>query len=220
MTGIDDQKPGRASRGLYTSKGNNWIERLPAIGAAARQRASRSMVRQLCSGHSLSRFDELRQREAAQTAIPLHSTWIKHDGEDLRTRPLFDRKHALRCTWAGNCIELANLCPAIVLLTPWSGHTVVAVFVKSAKRRKAPMSSTLSSTRSWFSADPTKSSVDALLFLPTRPLRPARKMIGSRSSGQTGGVGNRGARGRGGQAQPALPRRAVPSWPTRNGTWT
>src|SRR5258708_4467533 len=42
------------------------------------------------------------------------------------------------------------------------------------QRRKAPMSSTLSSTRSWFSADPTKSSVDATLVpadpnVPTDP---------------------------------------------------
>jgi hypothetical protein len=46
--------------------------------------------------------------------------------------------------------------------------------IKSAKRWKAPMSSTLSSARSWFSADPTKSSVDATLVpadpnVPTDP---------------------------------------------------
>jgi hypothetical protein len=37
-----------------------------------------------------------------------------------------------------------------------------------SQRRKAPMSSTLSSTRSWVSADPTKSSVDATL-VPADP---------------------------------------------------
>jgi hypothetical protein len=69
----------------------------------------------------------------------------------------------------GNRIELANLCPAIALLAPLSSHMVMAVFRQISQRRKAPMSSTLSSsTRSWFSGDPNESSADATL-VPADP---------------------------------------------------
>jgi bifunctional non-homologous end joining protein LigD len=43
----------------------------------------------------LSRFDELRRREAARTAILYAFDLIEHDGEDLRDRPFLDRKAAL-----------------------------------------------------------------------------------------------------------------------------
>jgi hypothetical protein len=46
---------------------------------------------------------------------------------------------------------------------------LMAVFIESAKRRMAPMNSTLSSSmRSWFSAGPNESSVDATL-VPADP---------------------------------------------------
>jgi bifunctional non-homologous end joining protein LigD len=43
----------------------------------------------------LSRFDDLRRREAARTAILYAFDLIEHDGEDLRDRPFLDRKTAL-----------------------------------------------------------------------------------------------------------------------------
>ena len=43
----------------------------------------------------LSRFDELRRREAARTAILYVFDLIEHDGEDLRDRSFLDRKAAL-----------------------------------------------------------------------------------------------------------------------------
>ena len=43
----------------------------------------------------LSRFEELRRREAAQTAILYAFDLTEHDGEDLRGRPFLDRKAAL-----------------------------------------------------------------------------------------------------------------------------
>jgi hypothetical protein len=70
------------------------------------------------------------------------------------------------------CVKLANLCLATALLRPSSGHTTHGLlflhgddraFAKPASRRKAPMSSTLSSTRSRFSAGATKPSLDASL---------------------------------------------------------
>jgi hypothetical protein len=43
----------------------------------------------------LSRFDELRRREAADTAILYALDLIEHDGEDMRNHPFLDRKAAL-----------------------------------------------------------------------------------------------------------------------------
>jgi bifunctional non-homologous end joining protein LigD len=43
----------------------------------------------------LSRFDELRRREAAHSAILYAFDLIEHDGEDLCDRPFLDRKAAL-----------------------------------------------------------------------------------------------------------------------------
>ena len=43
----------------------------------------------------LARFEELRLREAARTAILYAFDLIEHNGEDLRNLPLLDRKAAL-----------------------------------------------------------------------------------------------------------------------------
>jgi len=43
----------------------------------------------------LPRFDELRSREAADTAMVYAFDLIEHDGEDLRDLPFLDRKAAL-----------------------------------------------------------------------------------------------------------------------------
>ena len=63
----------------------------------------------------LSRFDELRRREAAQTAILYAFDLIEHDGEDLRDRPFLDRKAALarllRDTDAGILLNEAVAAP-------------------------------------------------------------------------------------------------------------
>jgi ATP-dependent DNA ligase len=40
----------------------------------------------------LSRFEELRRREAADTAILYAFDLIERDGEDMRNRPFLDRK--------------------------------------------------------------------------------------------------------------------------------
>jgi bifunctional non-homologous end joining protein LigD len=43
----------------------------------------------------LSRFDDLRRREAAHSAILYAFDLIEHNGEDLRDLPFLDRKDAL-----------------------------------------------------------------------------------------------------------------------------
>jgi bifunctional non-homologous end joining protein LigD len=42
-----------------------------------------------------SRFEELSRRDAADTATLYAFDLIEHDGEDMRNRPLLDRKNAL-----------------------------------------------------------------------------------------------------------------------------
>jgi bifunctional non-homologous end joining protein LigD len=43
----------------------------------------------------LSRFDDLRRREAARTAVLYTFDLIEHDGQDLRDLPFLNRKAAL-----------------------------------------------------------------------------------------------------------------------------
>jgi len=63
-------------------------------------------------GHGLSRFEELRRREAARTAVLYAFDLIGRDGEDLRDRPFLDRKAALarllRDTEAGILLNERN----------------------------------------------------------------------------------------------------------------
>src|SRR5712671_4192706 len=84
---------------LYTRRGNNWTARLPAIAAAAGRIRAKSFTIDgeavVVGPDGLSRFEELRRREAAHTAILYAFDLIEHDGEDLRNRPFLDRKDAL-----------------------------------------------------------------------------------------------------------------------------
>jgi bifunctional non-homologous end joining protein LigD len=73
--------------------------RLPAIAAAAGRIKAKSFTIDgeavVLGPDGLSRFDELRRREAAHAAILYAFDLIEHDGEDLRDRPFLDRKTAL-----------------------------------------------------------------------------------------------------------------------------
>jgi bifunctional non-homologous end joining protein LigD len=83
--------------------------RLPGIAAAAERIKATSFT---IDGEAValgpdgpSRFDELRRRAAAQTAILYAFNLIEHDGEDLHDRPFLERKaelaRLLRDTKAG-----------------------------------------------------------------------------------------------------------------------
>src|SRR5215831_2373583 len=84
---------------LYTGNAYDWTARLPAIAAAAERIAAKSFTIDgeaiVLGPDGLSRFDELRRRSAARTAILYAFDLIEHDGEDLRNRPFLDRKAAL-----------------------------------------------------------------------------------------------------------------------------
>jgi len=84
---------------LYTRNAYDWTVRLPAIAAAAaRIRAKMFTIdgeAVVLGPDGLSRFDELRRREAAHSAMLYAFDLIEHDGQDLRDRPFLDRKAAL-----------------------------------------------------------------------------------------------------------------------------
>jgi bifunctional non-homologous end joining protein LigD len=84
---------------LYSRNAYDWTVRLAAIAAAAEQIKARSFTidgEAVVLGHDgLSLFDELRRREAADTAILYAFDLIEHDGEDMRNRPFLDHKVAL-----------------------------------------------------------------------------------------------------------------------------
>jgi bifunctional non-homologous end joining protein LigD len=79
--------------------GNDWTARLRAIAAAAQRIKAKSFTIDgeavVLGPNGLSLFDELRRREAADTAILYAFDLIQHDGEDMRNRPFLDRKTAL-----------------------------------------------------------------------------------------------------------------------------
>jgi hypothetical protein len=78
---------------LYTRNAYDWTARLPAIAAAAQMIRATSFAiggeAVVLGSDGLSRFDELRHREAAQSAMLYAFDLIEHDGQDL------DRKGAL-----------------------------------------------------------------------------------------------------------------------------
>jgi ATP dependent DNA ligase domain len=84
---------------LYSRNAYEWTARLPAIAAAApRIEAKRYTIdgeAVVLGPDGLSRFEELRSREAARAAIHYAFDLIEHDGEDMRNRPFLDRKNAL-----------------------------------------------------------------------------------------------------------------------------
>jgi len=75
---------------LFTRKGNDWSERFPSISAAAAKLPGRSFTIDgeavVIGPDGLSRFDDLRRRESARTAILYAFDLIEHDGEDPRAR--------------------------------------------------------------------------------------------------------------------------------------
>jgi bifunctional non-homologous end joining protein LigD len=84
---------------LYTRNAYDCTGRLPAIAAAAQRIKAKSFTIDgeavVLGPDGLSRFDELRRREAAHSAMLYAFDLIEHDGLDLRDLPFLDRKAAL-----------------------------------------------------------------------------------------------------------------------------
>ena len=84
---------------LYSRNAYDWTARLPAIAAAAARIKAKSFTIDgeavVLGPDGLSRFDELRRREAAHSAMLYAFDLIEHNGKDLRDLPFLDRKAAL-----------------------------------------------------------------------------------------------------------------------------
>ncbi len=84
---------------LYTRNAYDWTVRLPAIAAAAGRIKAKSFTIDgeavVLGPDGLSRFDELRRREAAHSAMLYAFDLIEHEGQDMREHPFLDRKAAL-----------------------------------------------------------------------------------------------------------------------------
>jgi len=84
---------------LYSRNAIDLTARLSAIAAAAGRIKAESFTIDgeavVLGPDGLSCFEELRRREAARTAVLYAFDLIEHDGEDLRNRPLLERKAAL-----------------------------------------------------------------------------------------------------------------------------
>jgi bifunctional non-homologous end joining protein LigD len=84
---------------LYTRNAYDWTVRLPAIAAAAQRIKAKSFTIDgeavVLGPDGLSRFDDLRRREAAHSAMLYAFDLIEHDCQDLCDLPFLDRKEAL-----------------------------------------------------------------------------------------------------------------------------
>jgi ATP-dependent DNA ligase len=118
---------------LYTRNVYDWTVRLPAIAAAAQRIKAKSFTIDgeavVLGPDGLSRFDELRRREAAHSAMLYAFDLIEHNGADLRDHPFLDRKVALarllRGTMnTGDCPtvfeQLASLAPRASSRSGWT----------------------------------------------------------------------------------------------------
>jgi len=84
---------------VYSRNAYDWTARLPSIAAAAERIKAKSFTIDgeavVLGQDGLSRFEDLRRRDAARTAILYAFDLIEHDGEDLPDRPFLDSKAAL-----------------------------------------------------------------------------------------------------------------------------
>jgi ATP-dependent DNA ligase len=84
---------------LFTRNGYDWTERFPVITEAANRLKGYSFTIDgevvVVGPDGLSRFDALRRRESARTAILYAFDLIERNGEDFRDRSFLDRKEAL-----------------------------------------------------------------------------------------------------------------------------
>ena len=83
---------------LYTMNGSNWTDRYPRIiEEAARIKGAAILDAEVvCLDHKgVAQFDTLHSRTADQEAVACAFDLLMRDGDDLRRRPLIERKAAL-----------------------------------------------------------------------------------------------------------------------------
>jgi bifunctional non-homologous end joining protein LigD len=84
---------------LYTRNAYDWTVRLPTIAVAVGRIKAKSFTIDgevvVLGPDGLSRFNDLRRREGAHSAMLYAFDLIEHDGQDRRDLPFLDRKAAL-----------------------------------------------------------------------------------------------------------------------------
>jgi bifunctional non-homologous end joining protein LigD len=84
---------------LFTRRGFDWTDRYPAIAGAAAKLAARSFTIDgeavVCGTDGIAVFAALHRRQRVHEAILYSFDLLELDGEDLRSRPLGERKARL-----------------------------------------------------------------------------------------------------------------------------
>jgi bifunctional non-homologous end joining protein LigD len=84
---------------LFTRRGYDWTERYPAIATAAAKLRAKSFTIDgeavVCGPDGVAVFDALHRRHRVGDAILYGFDLLEFDGEDLRPRPLAERKARL-----------------------------------------------------------------------------------------------------------------------------
>jgi ATP-dependent DNA ligase len=88
---------------LFTRRGFDWTDRYPAIAGAAAKLGARSFTIDgeavVCGPDRIAVFDALHHRHKTSDAIVYAFDLLELDGEDLRPRPLSERKRGWRSFW-------------------------------------------------------------------------------------------------------------------------
>jgi bifunctional non-homologous end joining protein LigD len=109
---------------LFTRRGYDWTERYPAIAAAAAKLKARTLTLDgeavVCDGDGVAVFGALHRRQRASDAFLYASDLLELDGEDLRARPLSERKTRLA--------RLLRRAPPGIALNDYTDESGAAVF--------------------------------------------------------------------------------------------
>ncbi len=84
---------------LFTRRGYDWSERYPLIATAAAELPADATIdgeAVVCDGAGVADFERLHSREHDRLAILYAFDLLELDGEDLRPKPLEERKNGLR----------------------------------------------------------------------------------------------------------------------------
>jgi hypothetical protein len=95
---------------LFTRRGYDWTDRYPAIARAASKLRAKSFTidgeAAVCGPDGVAVFDALHRRHKATDALLFGFDLLELDGEDLRPRPLGERKATLAKLLAGRAIAI------------------------------------------------------------------------------------------------------------------
>jgi bifunctional non-homologous end joining protein LigD len=84
---------------LFTRRGFDWTDRYPTIAAAAAKLRARTLTLDgeavVCDGDGVAVFTALHRRTRASDAFQYAFDLLELDGEDMRARPLGERKTRL-----------------------------------------------------------------------------------------------------------------------------